>query len=341
MEKRYVFRLILIFFASVLLVACTNENGNNEGADGVNTDPIVVVLFPHESGPEFRMIHDEIERLIYEATGRPGEVMTTIDNNVAIEAISQGVADIAYLGVASYFIAREQNPNVRSMFTPSGPSGTLDDAVYFSFLAVREEDVHLWEDGQGGFDLSGLEGEIFSFVSLTSTSGFVVPGEAIVDLFDLDSTDELAISGTFFEEVLFAGSHQASAFSVLNGQVNVAAFLDMEAHFEHVGGPLNAAGMIYQVREDAEVPLVSRAGDRLVIIKSTPVPNGPFVANMNTLTEEEVTAITAIFTSDAVANNENFFGTPESDTVSWEVRGTGNERFVPVDTTWYEALTGN
>jgi len=322
-----------IFTGVLTLVAC---DGNNIASESSNNEPIRIVLLPSESGSQFAIIHDYLEQLIEEATGRPGEVITTTNNNVAIEAIAQGAADIAWLGVTSYIIASEQNPNVRAIFTDSGESGTLDDAVYYAFIAVRYEDADDWMDGSGGFDLSGLEGSVISFVSPTSTSGFVIPGTYIVNRFDLNSLDDLATPG-FFGQVNFLESHQGSAFSLINGQSNVASFMNQESLFEHVGGPLNGVGMIYQVREDAVAPLNQVRGERLMIIHSITVPNGPFVANFDNLTQEEVDAIVEIFTSDAVAKNENFFGSNPS-VVSFLPRISGNERFVPVDPSFYDDL---
>ena len=343
------------------LVACGNDNDSGAGTaeDGstivseasedetttveepVSDEPIVIVLYPNESGSEFAAVHDDLERLIYEATGRPGQVMLTVDYNIAIEAIANGTADLAFMGPTGYIIASNQNPNVRGMFVSSGPSGTLEDAVYYSFLAVREEDGHLWEDGQGGYDLSGLEGESMSFVALTSTSGFVVPAIGLDGLGFLPegviAEDHFGIAGPFFSEVMMGESHQGSAFNLLTNQTNVAAFFNMESVFEHHDGPINEAGMVYAVRADAEAPLDSVQGELMRIIMSISVPNAPFVANFDTLTEDEVEAIVDMFTSDAVTYNENFFS-PDQDRVTGFTTRTDQERYLRVPDGFFDDL---
>ena len=359
--KKNLFRIMMVLGLGLLLTACgdedntetvsgnalgneVEENGDSEDSgtsEASNDDPIVIVLYPNESGSEFAAVHEELERLIYEATGRPGEVMLTVDYNIAIEAIAQGAADLAFMGPTGYIVASEQNPNVRAMFVSSGPSGTLDDAVYYSFLAVREEDGHLWEDGAGGYDLSLLEGESMSFVALTSASGFVVPTMGLDSLGFLPdgvmAEDHFGIAGPFFSEVMMGESHQGSAFNLVTGQTNVAAFFNMESVFEHYDGPVNEAGMVYAVRQNAEAPLDSVEGELMRIIKSITVPNAPFVANLDTLTEGEVEAITEMFTSDVVTYNENFFS-PDQDRVVGFITRTDQERYLRVPEYFFDDL---
>jgi len=335
----------------------TNGNGDETNGNGDETievglpdcvgegDPISIVLYPNESGSEFSAVHDDLRTLICLATGRPGDVQLTIDYNIAIEAIANGTADLAFMGPTGYIIASNQNPNVRAMFVSSGPSGTLEDAVYYSFLAVREEDAHLWEAGDGGFDLNLLEGESMSFVALTSTSGFVVPSIGLNSLGFLPEgvapEDHFGIGGPFFSEVLMGVNHQGSAFNLLTGQTNVAAFFNMESVFEiydDFGGTLtNQAGMIYAVRQDAEAPLDSVAGELMRIILSISVPNAPFVANFDTLTDAEVEAIVEVFTSELVTDNENFWASDDT-TIAFQGLRHGEERFLTIPDDFFDDL---
>ena len=317
-----------------------------ETANGTDTcvgegEDIVIVFYPNESGAEFEIIHREIERLVCEATGRPGRAMPTTDYVIAIEAIANGTANLAYMGPTGYIVASNRNPNVRAMKISSGPSGTLEDAVYYSFLAVREEDAHLWEDGQGGYDLSLLEGEIMSFVALTSTSGFVVPTIGLASHGFLPdgvlAEDHFGISGPFFSEVMMAQSHQASAFALVSGDANVAAFFNMESHFEHHSGPVNDVGMVYAIRQDADAPLDSVGGELMRVIMSISVPNAPFVANHDTLTDDEVEAIIERFLADDVTHNENFFSSNQ-DLVRGFFTRTDQERFLRVPDGFFDDL---
>ncbi|MCL1950290.1 MAG: phosphate/phosphite/phosphonate ABC transporter substrate-binding protein [Turicibacter sp.] len=332
-----------------ILAACGTAAEGNEAGTGsgnangtsANTAPITIVLYPNESGSEFALVHEDMERFIYEATGRPGNVMLTTDYNIAIESIANGTADLAFMGPTGYIIASNQNPNVRAILVPSGPSGTLEDAVYYSFLAVREEDGHLWEDGQGGYDLSLLEGESMSFVALTSTSGFVVPSIGLNSLGFLPEgtlpEDHFGQAGPFFSQVLMGQSHQGSAFNLVSGQTNVAAFFNNDSVFEHHSGPYNRAGMVYAIRQDAEAPLDTVRGELMRIILSISVPNAPFVANMDNLTEEEVESIIEVFMSDEVTFSENWWGT-DQETIAFNRIRQGDERYLRVPDNFFDDL---
>lgn len=334
------------FASAALLTGCgtaeaeesaTNTEEVGASAGAANTDPIRLVFYPNESGAEFGAIRDDMEELIYEATGREVTSVLTTDINIAIEAIASGQGELAWMGPDGYIQANDMNENVNAIMTVSGPSGTLDDALYFSFIAVREEDAKEWMvDGEFSMDRLA-EIDTMSWVSTGSTSGFNVPGEAVMDHFDGVTRDDLAMPGGFWSQVLFGESHPGSAFNLLSGQADAASFLNLEDHFEHADGPLNMAGMVYQVRDNAPAPLDVFAGERIVIIHSVPVLNGPFVANSNNLTADEIEAIVAIFESDRVANNENFFGDPDSDGVSFR-RAGGDTRFVRTNDEWYNPL---
>jgi len=365
MKKKSLLALMLLGLI-VFIAACGDEGENSTtNAPAPSTeaatphvadetcvgegDDVVIVFYPNESGSEFYIIHREIERLVCEATGRPGRAMTTVDYNIAIEAIANGTANLAYMGPTGYIVASNRNPNVRAMTISSGPSGTLEDAVYYSFLAVREEDAHLWEDGNGGYDLTLLEGETMSFVALTSTSGFVVPTIGLNSLGFLPegvlAEDHFGISGPFFSEVQMAQSHQGSAFNLVTGQTNVAAFFNMDSAFEQFidpdtsepVGPTNQAGMVYAIRQDADAPLDTVGGELMRIIMAISVPNAPFVANHDTLTDAEVEAIIERFISDDVTENENFFS-PDQDRVRGFFSRTDQERFLRVPDGFFDDL---
>ena len=369
MKKKNLFVSLLILGLTLFLVACNEdtpdtanggngneadanvpaqtENATDETADAEvavcvgEGDEIVIVFYPNESGSEFELIHREVERLVCEATGRPGRAQTTTEYSVAIQAIATGTGHLAYMGPTGYIVASNINPSIIPITISSGPSGTLEDAVYYSFLAVREEDAHLWEDGAGGYNLDLLEGESMTFVSLTSTSGFVVPTMGLDALGFLPegtlAEDHFGIAGPFFSEVQMSQSHQASAFNLVTGETNVAAFFNMESEFEHLDGPLNDVGMLYAVRQGAEAPLDTVAGEKMRIIMSITVPNAPFVANTDVLTDDEVEAIISRFISDDVANNEHFFS-PDQDRIRGFFTRNGNERFLRVPDGFFDDL---
>lgn len=307
-----------------------------------NTDPIIIVYYPNESAAVYQDARDEIERIIHEATGRPVQSMLTTDYVITIEAISSGTATIAYLGATGYIEARNRSASVEPLVVNTGPSGTLEDALYFSWFAVNYEDADSFRGADGEFDFSLIEGRRMSFVSPTSTSGFVVPMGAIEGHFGTDRiTDDYVIEGDFFSELLFGQSHQGALFNLIDGRVDVATVADtvfFPGYVELVSGELNTVGSVYAIREGAEAPFHNSVGQRIILMASVPVLNPPWAINTDFFTPEEIQAIRDALTSEESANNYLLFTPADMEGVLGWNRKTGDERFVEVDDAWFNPL---
>jgi len=308
-----------------------------------NTQPIKVVWYPNESAKDYEGSRDEFAKLIEQATGRKVENVTTTDYTIAIEALASGSADIgAVMGAVGYIEAKNKNSQVDVLFVNSGASGTLDDARYFSWLAVNKDDAAIYEVG-GKYSISNIESKKMSFVSNSSTSGFKVPTTGIIDFFkDKKLTvDDLVEGGSnqFFSEVLFGGSHQGSAFNLVSGKADVAAFCDTELapYADLAEGEENKVGSVYAIKNDASAPFDTVGGKEFVVIACTPVLNGPYAYNPQNLSADEIQKIRDLFTSDETANNEKFFYTPDSGNLGF-YKKTNNERYQLVDDSWYNPI---
>ena len=346
--------MYLLLGLTVFLAACgsgsgedASAEGNSDGSDSgeANDDPIVLVWYPNESGNELEDGRDEMGAIIEEATGREVEHQLTTDYAIAIESIVNDNADLAFTGAEGYIQANERNDAIQPLVVPSGPSGTEEDALYYSWFAALPENMEEYSDGEGGYSLDNFEGKNFSFVSASSTSGFRVPSSTLVAHFseqeeyaDLESED-LAESGTLFNEVMFGNTHQGSAVNLLNGRADLAAFCDtcVENYVEVVDGEENTAGATYQVKEDAAQPFESMGGQEFGIISATPVLNAPFIMNTGTLSEEEVASLRETMTSDEVANNEKIFVPEDSDAPALFTK-SADERFVEVEDAWFDPI---
>ena len=127
-------------------------NGGNAKVD----DVIKMVWYPNESGADMKASRDEIGRLISEATGKKVEHQLTTDYAIAIETMVNNNADIAFMGAQGYIEAKNRNDAIQPLVVQSGESGTLDDAVYYSWLAVNvDEQDNFKVDGE--FSLDTLE----------------------------------------------------------------------------------------------------------------------------------------------------------------------------------------
>ena len=325
----------------------TEENdavsaGESSGDAGNYSDTITLVWYPNESAEDYQASRDEVGRLIEQATGKPVEQKLTTDYAIAIESLSNGTAQIGCcMGAEGYIQAKNANDAVEPLFVQSGESGTLDDALYHSFFAVRSEDAAQYQDGDT-YSIDNIKGKRMSFVSNSSTSGFLVPTTQIISHFTEDNLieDDLLEGGddAFFSEVLFGGSHQGSAFNLLSDKCDVAAFCDIEMapYVTCTEGEPSETGAVYTVDNDASAPFDTVTGDTFTVVLSIPVLNGPFAYNGDTLSPEDVQAIQELFTSDEVSNNELIFY-PEGGEGVLE-KESDAMGFVTVEDSWYDPI---
>jgi phosphonate transport system substrate-binding protein len=327
------------------LAACSAAPASANG-DGKTPDTITIVWYPNESAADYQSARDEFGKLITQATGKPVKQQLTTDYNIAIEALASGNAQICFMGAQGFVVAQSKNKDVLPLFTNSGDSGTLDDAIYYSWMCVLPENAAGYMDG-GKFSIQNIQGKRFSFVSNSSTSGFKIPTTNILNTFKkMDqwkdmTTDDLVQggSGKFFSEVLFGGSHQGSMVNLLTEKADVAAFCDTEAapYTELVSGQEETAGAIYKVKDGATAPFDTLVGKQFELIQSTPVQNGPFAYNSNVLSASDVKKLQDLFTSDAVTNNPNMFKPKDSNGVAF-FKQNGKNRFVVVEDKWYDPI---
>ncbi len=314
------------------------------GCQSAATGPIRIVWYPNESGEELLTAREEIGKIITAATGREVTHQLTTDYAIAIESIVNDNADFAWQGAQGYVESHAKNEKILPLVVNSGESGTLNDALYYSWLSVRLGDEGMYKTGEE-YSILNIKGKPFSFVSTSSTSGGKVPSAGIVNFFKkLPETaaitqEELWESGPFFSKVLFGSSHQGSAVNLLSGVADVAAFCDacVANYVEFVSGTENRPGAIYKVKDGADEPFDKYEGQQFVIISVTPVLNAPFVYNSATIPADQVKALVEAFSSDEVANNPAVF-TPAGGSVKGLFKKKANERFLAVEDSWFQPI---
>ncbi|MBD8004236.1 PhnD/SsuA/transferrin family substrate-binding protein [Bacillus norwichensis] len=335
--KKSILSIVLLIFLSAILGACSSEKS-------ASSKDITMVWYPNESGNDLKGARDEIGKIIEEATGRKVEHKLTTDYAVAIEAIANGNAELAFMGAQGYIEAKNKSKDVEPVVVPSGASGTLDDAVYYSWLAARAADAEKYKTN-GEFSIDNIVDSKFSFVSNSSTSGFKVPSTDIVAHFSQQdqwkdlTPEDLMEGGKFFKEVMYGDSHQGSAVNLLSKRADVAAFCDtcVANYIEIADGDENRPGTVYRVKDDAEEPFNTLPGEEFTLISVTPVLNAPFVANLSSLSKEDLEKIQEGFTSDEVANNEKIF-VPEESEQAGLFKKTDKEKFVITDDAWFDPI---
>lgn len=324
--------------------ACTQDGGKTN--TNKSNKAITMVWYPNESGGDYEEARKAIGDVITKATGREVEHKLTTDYAIAIETMANNNAEIAFTGAQGYVEANIKNKDIQPVVVPSGASGTLDDAVYYSWISVREEEAKKYKKGDS-YDIKLIQGEDISFVSNSSTSGFVVPASEIKKEFSNDAkwgsvTNEDLMQGgkdKFFKSVQFGGSHQGSAVNLLTNKSSVAAFCDtvMMNYVEAKEGKFNATGTKYEIKENAEDPFSNLSKKEFRVIKSIPVLNSPFIMNTSLLSADEQKAIIDQFTSDEVKNNKMIF-MEEDSTVNGFFSRTDKEQFIAVKDEWFNTL---
>ncbi|WP_209124182.1 phosphate/phosphite/phosphonate ABC transporter substrate-binding protein [Alkalihalobacillus sp. BA299] len=350
--------LVLLFTIALVAIFTACNSSSNTGSSSTEEpnketksetqekDTLTIAWLPNESGSDVKGAREEIGAAIEKATGKKVEHQTTTDYLIAIETIANGNADLAFLGAQGYIEANNKNNNVQPLVVPSGASGTLDDAVYYSWLAVKKDNEDQYMDGSN-YSIDNIAGKRFSFVSNSSTSGFKVPSNGIVSHFsEMDEYKDLTAedlleggSNLFFSEVLYGGSHQGSAVNLLTDKVDVAAFCNacVNNYVELVSGEENRPGAVYKVSDDAAEPFNTLIGEEFVLISVTPVLNAPFVVNQDNVSADVIDQIITAFTSDEVTNNTKIFVPKDSDGKGLFSKGA-DERFVEVEDAWFNPI---
>lgn len=336
--KRLIAAPMLILVLVLAAAGCTSDANNSK-----YTDTITVVWYPNESAADYDSARKHFEDLIAQATGKTVVEKLTTDYNIAIEALANGQAQIgAVMGALGFIQAQQKNANVLPLLVNSGASGTLDDAVYYSFIAVNKDDAANYMTN-GAYAIDNIKGKRVSFVSNSSTSGFLFPATSIIAHFSSENLTEDALveggSDKFFSEVLFGGSHQGSAVNLLTGKADCATFCDTEImnYATLVSGDGKSAGDVWRINDDASAPFDTVTGKEFVVLQSLPVQNGPSAYNGDTLSPEDVKAIQDLFTSDAVTNDEQMF-VPEGSDAKGFYKQASSKRFIAVENSWYDTI---
>jgi len=332
--------LVIVLVAS-LLAGCSATSGSSSGKE---PDTITMAWLPNNAGEDFKDARAEIEKVIEKATGKKVVEKLTTDYAITIEALASGNAQLGWVGAQQYIVAHAKNDKVLPLVVNSGPSGTLEDALYYSRLVVKKGNEDQYKSGNG-YSIDNIAGKKFSFVSTSSTSGCKVPSAAIVSHFskqdqwkNLKQEDLLqGGGGKFFSQVLFGGSHQLSLVNVLTDKADVAAVddIDVISYVELTSGTTNRPGAVYTVKKDAAAPFDKLADAQYVVIQATPVLNAPIVVNTGALSQKTIDAIAQALTSDEVAGNPKIFLPKDSGG-----KGFFNQpqRFLKVEDAWFNPI---
>jgi len=188
MIKKYVFLMFLVLFAG------------NLNAEDKNYKMVFVPA--SEKGDESDYI--SLITITEKLTGLNIDTIKVTDYNAAVEAMRAGRAHIAWYGGKTYVKAAEI-ANAEAFAAGVRP-GEKDAGYYTYFIVKKNSKLKEFKD---------VKGKVLSLNTIGSTSGDLIPQ---VELSKINLSIE---NKDHFENIFYAGSHDACLLAVLNNQSDV------------------------------------------------------------------------------------------------------------------------
>jgi phosphonate transport system substrate-binding protein len=174
-------------------------------------------------------------------TGAKFQYTIGADYAAIIIAMASKRLEAAWFGPESYIQATKQS----KVYPLVMPENTTTGLGYYSSLYVKASSSFQ--------NVQDLKGKTLAFVDPNSTSGYLFPMVHFLKDLKLNPND-------YFGQVIFAGNHNASMLSLVNGKVDVAAI---------ASGTVNNAIKANSIKED----------ELRVIWQSKLIPNSPISAS--------------------------------------------------------------
>ncbi|WP_083785094.1 phosphonate ABC transporter substrate-binding protein [Synechococcus sp. PCC 7335] len=215
-----------VLFSTTVLASCS---GSATVDEQTSADPVATggACAPELTELEFGIISTESQAnqkpkwepfvaALSDALGRDVNASYATDYAGVIEAMGAGKVQMAWFGGKSYIEAAERS-DAEAFAQTVGSDGSKG---YYAYLITNKENPILAdidvEAGNGDEYVVENAGNLtFAFNDPNSTSGFLVPSYYVFAQNDVNPEEA-------FSELVFAGSHEATALAVANDQVDVA-----------------------------------------------------------------------------------------------------------------------
>lgn len=199
-----------VLLLALFLSACGNDSSENESSTTAeNEEPFTIGVIPAQTEGEMQTAMDKLQTILSEELDREVEIEVYPDYNGVVESMNYDQIDMAYLGPLTYVIA-EANSNAKAIITQ-----LVDGEPFYNAYIITHKD-----NPATSLDelLENPEEVQFAFGDPNSTSGSLIPSIELQDRGVYQSEEE-----NQFETVRFTGSHDATALSVQNKQVDAGA----------------------------------------------------------------------------------------------------------------------
>ncbi len=186
----------LILQSGLLISAC--------GGATPPAPPVVRIgAVPKESPEETQEYFAPFQEYLRQETGLEVQIFVPTDYTAVVEAMAAGRIDVAYLGALTYVQASRKagiHPFAKAVIAGS-------DSYHSVIIALREAPFE---------GLTDLKGHTFAFGDVSSTSGHLIPAQALIEA-GVDPEKD------FKGPALYTGAHNATALAVYNGRVEAGA----------------------------------------------------------------------------------------------------------------------
>ncbi len=215
------------------------------GSAWAEEKPIRFGLIPSEDAQKLLKNSAPFVAALEKALGMKVKPYVAMDYSAVIEALKSNKLEIAFLGPASYVLAKDKvgaeiEAVARGIMKKTGKSSYRGLIIAHPDSAIN--------------NLQDLKGKTFAFVDPASTSGNFVP-RYVFDKNGIDPEKD-------FKSLYYSGTHQASLIAVKEGKVNAAAIADE----------------VYDLALDSGT---LKKSDVKVVFTSDPIPGSPFVVRTN------------------------------------------------------------
>lgn len=203
-----------ILYSSVLLAAFLSACGNSEEGSSTSEteeqqEPFTIGVIPAQTEGEMEGAMEKLQSILSEELGREVDIEVYPDYNGVVESMNYNQIDMAYLGPLTHVIAQERS-NAQAIVTQLVDG----EPFYHSYIITHQDNP--WSTLE---DLLENPEEVdFAFGDPNSTSGSLIPSIELQDRGVYESEQEHQ-----FNTVRFTGSHDATALSVQNKQVDAGA----------------------------------------------------------------------------------------------------------------------
>ena len=192
----------MVFGLLLALGGCNKGDARTSGGEGADGTTIRITGIPDENPTELQRKYEPMVAFLSEALGTPVQYVPVTDYGAAVQALSAGKIDFAWLGGFTHVQSRNQGEVVPLVMRD------IDRDFKSVFIAHHESGVT---------GMPALKGKTFAFGSKSSTSGHLMPRHFLTTRFEIDPVSD------FEGEPVFSGAHDATALMVQSGRVAAGA----------------------------------------------------------------------------------------------------------------------